>query len=61
MNGFLLVRVTAGHGDMSKQSSSSCVLRIPSHALEMVGWIDTLRTSMSSLITTYLSWGLSIS
>ena len=44
MNGFLLVRVTAGHGDMSEQSSSSCVLRIPSHALEMVGWIDTLRT-----------------
>jgi hypothetical protein len=60
MNGFLLVRVTAGHGDMSEQSSSSCVLRIPSHALEMVGWIDTLRTSTSSLITTYLSWGLSI-
>ena len=60
MNGFLLVRVTVGHGDMSEQSSSSCILRIPSHALEMVGWIDTLHTSTSSLITTYLSWGLSI-
>jgi len=50
MNGFLLVRVTADHGDMFEQSSSSCILRIPSHVLELVGWIDTLRTS--SLITT---------
>ena len=49
MNGFLLVPVRAGHGDMSEQSLSSCVLWIPSHTLEFMGWTNTLR--MSSLIT----------
>ena len=39
MNGFLLVRVRASHRHMSlNQSSSSCVVRIPSHMLGLLGW-----------------------
>ena len=38
MNGFLLVRVRAGHHHMSlNQSSSSCVVRIPYHMLGLLG------------------------
>ena len=38
MNGFLLVHVWAGHRHMSpNQSSSSCVVRIPSRMLGLVG------------------------
>ena len=38
MNGFLLVCFRAGHHHMSlNQSSSSCVVRIPSHMLGLLG------------------------
>ena len=38
MNGFLLVRVRTGHRHMSlNQSSSSRIVRIPSHMLGMLG------------------------
>lgn len=38
MNRFLLVRVRAGHHHRSlNQSSSSCVVRIPSHMLGFLG------------------------
>ena len=38
MNGFLLVRVRSGHRQMSlSQSSSSCIVRIPSQMLGLLG------------------------
>ena len=38
MNGFLLVHVRAGHCQISvNQNSSSCVVRIPSHMLDLLG------------------------
>ena len=56
MNVFLPFHVTVGHGDMSEQSLSSRVLRIPSRVLELVGG-STPYACMSSLIT-WLSWGI---
>ena len=62
MNGFLLVRVRAGHRQMSvNQSSSSCVVRIPSQMLGLLGSTYIKPCVRISSLTTLPSWLLSVS
>ena len=61
MNRFLLVRVRAGHRHMSlNQSSSSRVVRIPSHMLGLLGSTYIKPCVRISSLTTLPSW-LSVS
>ena len=61
MNGFLLVRVRAGHHQMSvNQSSSSCIVRIPSQMLGLLGSTYIKPCIRISSLTTLPSWLLSV-
>ena len=55
MNGFLLVHVRAGHRQMSvNQSSSSCVVRIPSQML--IAGFNLHQTLHMYLVLNYLAF-----